>query len=120
MLEDDPIPAGNPPWEEDDAPISRFEFNNLAKKIASLAAEVAKLQAAPADRKPAARSTPDQDPGNLPRGVHVGKTHDWVVENDPWYVQWLDREGKAAGLGFSEEQVEEANQDPRPNPRGRR
>jgi hypothetical protein len=56
----------------------------------------------------------------LPRGKYVGKPYEWVVENDPWYVQWLDREGKAEGLGFDENEIETACNDPRPDPRGRR
>lgn len=55
----------------------------------------------------------------LPRGKYEGKTYKWVIDNDPWYVQWLSREGKAAGLGFTEDEEQEAIDDPRPQPRSR-
>ena len=45
----------------------------------------------------------------------------FVLTSDPWYVQWLAANDKARGLGFTEEQIEEALNDPRPEPlRGRR
>ena len=46
--------------------------------------------------------------GTLPRGKYAGKTRDWVVDNDPSYVEWLHDNEKAAGLGFTAEHIEEA------------
>ena len=58
--------------------------------------------------------------GNIPRGKYAGKSHQEIVEADPWYVQWLASENKAYGFGFMDCHIEEAQNDPRPDPKARR
>jgi hypothetical protein len=60
--------------------------------------------------------------GCIPRGSYQGRRHEDIVEKDPWHVDWLANKGLAAGLGYTDAQVEEAQQlaAKRPNPRGRR
>jgi hypothetical protein len=94
--------------------------DDILRRLAILETQVAELQGHPiaSTRK----ALPAIDPaGNIPRGQYIGMAHDKVVELDPWYVQWLAEKGKAAGLGFTDEQIETAVNDPRPQPpRGRR
>jgi broad specificity phosphatase PhoE len=62
-----------------------------------------------------------EDETILFRGKYEGHTHASIVERDPWYIQWLDSNGHARGLGFSAAQIQKALDDPRPEPpkRGR-
>lgn len=48
--------------------------------------------------------------GTIPRGKYVGKTHESIVESDPGYVVFLDTNGHANGFGFTDTQIEEAQQ----------
>lgn len=65
-------------------------------------------------------STPSTVEGQVRKGKYAGKQTDWVVENDPWYIQWMCREGhNTDAFGFTELQVQEALADSRPDPRRR-
>ena len=88
----------------------------LVKRIEILEKQVAELQGPPPGKSPAEHSYE----GKIPRGKYVGATHDEVVHKDPWYVQWLADENKAYGLGFTDEHIQLARDDPRPNPVRRR
>lgn len=58
--------------------------------------------------------------GLVRKGKYAGKQTDWVVENDPWYIQWMCREGhNTDAFGFTELQVQEALAESRPDPRRR-
>ena len=87
----------------------------LARRVDILQRQIAEMQNKPvASRREALPDTDEQ--GNIPRGKYIGMPHSKVLELDPWYVQWLEGENKARGLGFTTEQIEQALADPRPRP----
>ena len=65
----------------------------------------------------AAKPTTDAQ-GNIPRGKYAGRSHYSVVTEDPHHVVWNADKGYATGLGYTEEQVQQArhNAELVPNP----
>lgn len=93
---------------------------DLLNRVAILEKQVAELQGKPIAGERNAVPTSRYPEGSIVKGQYTGREHDWVVENDPWYVQWLQEKGLAEGFGFTEDQIQTACDDPRPNPRARR
>lgn len=97
-----------------------FFIEALVKRVDILEKQVAELQNPPIASERRVSEAEASYAGLIPRGKYQGRHHDDIVHNDPWYVQWLVKENKAAGLGFTEEQCQAACDDPRPDPRQRR
>lgn len=91
------------------------DFADILRRIAILETQIAEMQNKPVASTRAALPETD-DRGNIPRGKYIGMLHEKVLELDPWYVQWLEGENKARGLGFTTEQIDRALADPRPQP----
>lgn len=93
------------PDKNDFCDVTRGEFEFLKKAIVQLQQRVDAI----AGKLPATEKYQEDFPSDaLPRGKYAGRKHSWVVDNDPWYVAWLEENNKAAGLGFDHMQIEKA------------
>lgn len=78
---------------------------------------VAHINALNSGKKPTEK-IPD---GCVTKGKYKGQPLDDIVRNDPWYIQWMQRQDiDPQSFGFSLQQIADALADTRPEPARRR
>ena len=78
--------------------VTREEMNELWQRVCALERRAATAVATPLD----------MPEGCCKKGKYAGRKLDDVVQKDPDYVDWLERNNFALGIGFTAQHVEDA------------